>query len=376
MNPLDRARAGLRTITSDPVGRRAYVGRLKWLLRGTGDLHAHSLEYRAGLTGRWAIPVERSAPDDEVVLHCPDGCSAHAPLSHLYERRYVYRLRRTVASTASGATLMCGSSEPPFFVRESITWPYESILTHGLEVPEMGQAKERVSRAIVFPTTPNYYHWLIEDVPAVVRAACEAPDTPLLAYSEGITERHQMVTGLLGSELHPAPVVLAIDEQVMAGRSSDSWFVHPADAALLKQLGQELTGHNGAHEDLGKDRIERIYVSRRGTSRPLPDEERMESELAQRGFHILRLEEMPWPEQVRAFQRARLIVAPHGAGLANLVFTPSGATVIELTFGLHYNRCFEWICHVAAHDYLKVDGDSGATDPIAQVLELIDDLRA
>lgn len=358
----------MRTITSDPVGRRAYVGRLKWLMRGTGDLHAHSLEYRAGLTGRWAIPTERSTPDEQIVLHCPDGCSAHAPLSHLYERRYVYRLQRTVASTASGATLMCGSSEPPFFVRESITWPYESILTHGLEVPEVRQAKERVPRAIVFPTTSNYYHWLIEDVPAVIRAARQAPDAPLLAYTEGVTERHQMVAGLLGCELRPAPVVMAMDEQVLAGRASDSWFAHPADTALLREMGHDLTGHDGTP---GTDRI---YVSRRGTSRPLPDEERLESELAQRGFTILRLEEMPWPEQVRAFQRARVIVAPHGAGLANLVFTPAGATVIELTFGLHYNRCFEWICHVAGHEYMKVDGDSGAADPIARTLTIVDAL--
>ncbi len=366
MNPLDRARAGLRTITSDPVGRRAYVGRLKWLLRGTGDLHAHSLEYRAGLTGRWAIPAERSAPDEEVVLHCPAGCSANAPLSHLYERRFVYRLQRTIASTASGATLMCGSSEPPFFVRESITWPYESILTHGLEVPETTQARMRMGgRSIVFPTTPNYYHWLIEDLPAVVRAHDEAPEAQLLAFSEGVTERHRIVAELLGSYVKEAPLVVACDEQVLAGRSSDSWFVHPADAHLLARIGRDLTGHSGAPGN------GRIYISRRGTARPLPDEEALEAALEQRGFMVLRLEDMPWREQVSAFQQARTIVAPHGAGLANLVFTPPGAQVVELTFGLHYNRCFEWLCHVAGHDYLKVDGDSGIGSPLAETMNAL-----
>jgi hypothetical protein len=368
MNSIDRARAGVRTITGDPVGRRAYIGRLKWLLRGSGGLHAHSLEYRAGLTGRWAIPAERSAPDAERVLHCPDDCSAQAPLSHLYERRYVYRLDRTVASTASGATLMCGSTEPPFFVRESITWPFESILTHGLEVPEIAQAKERVSQGIVFPTTPNYYHWLIEDLPAVIRAAREAPGVPLLAYAGGLTDRHRTMGALLGHEVHSAPVVVAIDQQVLAGRSSDSWFVHPTDAELLSQTGRDLTGHNGSP---GSDRL---YISRRGTSRPLPGEERLEAELTQRGFTVLRLEEMTWIDQVRAFQQARVIVAPHGAGLANLVFTPPGATVVELTFGLHYNRCFEWVCHVTGHDYRKVDGDSGAGDPITEAPRIVDDL--
>ncbi len=354
MNPLQRATAAARTVVGDPVGRRAYVGRLKWLIRGTGDLHAHSLEYRAGLTGRWHIPTERSAPDDEVVLHCPDDCGAHAPLSHLYEQRYVYRLRKTVASTASGATLMCGSQEPPFFVRESITWPFESILTHGLEVPETKQVEEHITGlAIVFPTTPNYYHWLIEDLPTVLRGHQDVPTSALLSFRDGVTDRHRIVAKHLGAELRSTPLVVALDEQVLPGRSSDSWFVHPSDAALLAHLGRELTGHDDAS---GADRI---YISRRGTSRPLPDEERVEQALLQRGFSILRLEEMPWLDQIRAFQSARTIIAPHGAGLSNLVFTPAGAGVTEITFGLHYNRCFEWICHVAGHTYTKVDGDAG-----------------
>lgn len=363
MNPLQRASAGLRTVVGDPVGRRAYVGRLKWLLRGSGGLHAHSLEYRAGLTGQWAIPAERSAPDPEVVLNCPDDCSAHAPLSHLYERRFVYRLKRTVVSTASGATLMCGGQEPPFFVRESITWPFESILSHGLEVPEVKQAEDHIPGvSSVFPTTANYYHWLIEDLPAVLRVHDDVPGAAFVAFEEGLTDRHRIVADSLGLDLRPTPVVVALDDHVLAGRSSDSWFIHPSDAARLADFGRRLTGHDGAP---GTDRI---YISRRGTGRPLPDEERLEAELRSRGFTVLRLETMDWVDQIRALQDARTIVAPHGAGLANLVFTPPGATVVEVTFGLHYNRCFEWICHVVGHDYVKVDGDSGEGDPIATVL--------
>jgi len=367
VNPLQRATSAVRTVVGDPVGRRAYVGRLKWLIRGSGDLHAHSLEYRAGLTGKWKIPAERHAPDEEIVFHCPGGCGVHAPLSHLYERRYVYRLNKTVASTASGATLMWGSQEPPFFVRESITWPFESILTHGLEVPEAKQVEEHITRpAIVFPTTPNYYHWLIEDLPAVIRAHSVDQTAPLLAFREGTTDRHRIVAQHIAAELQPSPLIVALGEQILPGRSSDSWFIHPADAALLARLGQELTGHDGSP---GTDKI---YISRRGTSRPLPDEERVEEALRQRGFAILRLEDMPWLDQIRAFQNARTIIAPHGAGLANLVFTPAGATVTEIAVGLHYNRCFEWICHVTEHGYRKVDGDNGESDVLTAVLAEVD----
>jgi capsular polysaccharide biosynthesis protein len=68
---------------------------------------------------------------------------------------------------------------------------------------------------------------------------------------------------------------------------------------------------------------------------------------------------MDWAEQVSLFQSASLVVGPHGAGLSNLVFTPTGATLIELTNGNQYNRCFEWICHVVGHRYLAIAADPG-----------------
>jgi capsular polysaccharide biosynthesis protein len=46
-------------------------------------------------------------------------------------------------------------------------------------------------------------------------------------------------------------------------------------------------------------------------------------------------------EQIEAFSTARLIVAPHGAALANLVFAGSGAAVIEL-FPAGYARPDYW----------------------------------
>jgi hypothetical protein len=367
---IHRASAGIRAVVGDPIERRAYLARLKWLVNGSGALQAHSLEYRAGLTGRFAIPVERWAPDDEHLLHCPDRCGAHAPLSHLYERRFVYRLQQTVASTMSGATLMCGTAEPPFFVRESISWPFESILTHGLDVPEVKQVAERVpGSSVVFPTTPNYYHWLIEELPLALRAAEIAPGAAYLAFADGITNRHRLVAHHIGVRLMPVPLIVAMDEQVLPGRSSDSWFVHPSDALRLRELGDALTeGAQGA--------AERIYVSRRNSRRALPDEERLESLLAAEGFTTLQLESLDWVDQIRAFRGARVVVGPHGAGLANLVFTPPGATLVELTNGAQYNRCFEWVCHVGGHGYRAVDSDAfpDSADPgrlLARILEQV-----
>jgi hypothetical protein len=352
VSAISRATQGVRVVVSDPVERRAYIGRLKWLLNGSGTMQANSLEYRAGLTGRYESGAARFVPDEEVVMRCPDGCGAHAPLSHLYERRFVYRLDSTVASTVSGASLLRTSTEPPFFIRESISWPFESILTHGLDIPEVKQAEAGPEgTCVVFPTTPNYYHWLIEELPLVLRAVEVAPTATYLAFGEGITDKHRIAAEHLGIELTPMPVVVSMAEQILPGRANDSWFVHPADARRLRDFGASIAGDSRA------DAAERIYVSRRFSRRALPDEERIEQLLESQGFRILHLESLGWREQIAAFRAARVIVAPHGAGLSNLVFTAPGATVVEIINAAVYNRCFEWICHVSGHAYRTVDSD-------------------
>ena len=189
MSSISRGVNGVRTILRDPVERRSYVSRLKFLLGGTEGVQAWSFEYRSGLSGRFAVPLQRLAPAAELVLHCPVNCAANSPLSHLYEQRFVYRLNNTIASTATGAALMCGTPEPPFFIRESISWPFESVLAHGLEIPDAKRVEEDFERTqTIFPTTRNYYHWLVEDLPLVLRTQQVAPDSELLAFGTGFTD--------------------------------------------------------------------------------------------------------------------------------------------------------------------------------------------
>jgi capsular polysaccharide biosynthesis protein len=49
------------------------------------------------------------------------------------------------------------------------------------------------------------------------------------------------------------------------------------------------------------------------------------------GFERIVPGEMPVAAQISAFGAARIIVAAHGAGLTNMIFTPPGAAIVELT---------------------------------------------
>jgi len=108
---------------------------------------------------------------------------------------------------------------------------------------------------------------------------------------------------------------------------------------------------------------EKLYLTRRGGGRRrLANEAELEEALAARGFVITQPEQLTVSEQAKLFSSARCVVAPHGAALTNVVFTPPGATVMELFHPLHKNRCYVNLADVCGHRYVGMDGDATQCD--------------
>ncbi|MEY4488174.1 MAG: hypothetical protein RIQ79_682, partial [Verrucomicrobiota bacterium] len=76
---------------------------------------------------------------------------------------------------------------------------------------------------------------------------------------------------------------------------------------------------------------ERVYFTReKAGRRRVANEAALWSILEANGFKKVILEELTWSEQIAVCRRAKVVVAPHGAGLANLVFCAPGTRVVEL----------------------------------------------
>jgi capsular polysaccharide biosynthesis protein len=75
----------------------------------------------------------------------------------------------------------------------------------------------------------------------------------------------------------------------------------------------------------------RVYISRRAyPMRVMVDEPALEDALSARGFVIARPEKMGAAEQIALVRDAEVLVGPTGAGLANALFAPQGAKVVEI----------------------------------------------
>ncbi len=106
---------------------------------------------------------------------------------------------------------------------------------------------------------------------------------------------------------------------IMKGREYPSW--------VIKYLCNQFLSASTRTRSINP----RIYISRRSAPwRRLINEPEIIDELKNYGFSAVELEKMPFQEQVQLFRNARAVVAPHGSGLANLVFSSPGIPVIEL----------------------------------------------
>jgi capsular polysaccharide biosynthesis protein len=76
-------------------------------------------------------------------------------------------------------------------------------------------------------------------------------------------------------------------------------------------------------------------------------------------------------EQITAFARARAIVAPHGAALANLVYAPRGAFVIEITsVDISHMADFRSIARSMGQHIVTITSDDYETVPARETPEM------
>jgi len=102
----------------------------------------------------------------------------------------------------------------------------------------------------------------------------------------------------------------------------------------------------------------RLYLSRgEAKYRRVLNEDAVCHVLRQYGFEIARLETLPFPEQAKLLSEAAVVVAPHGAGLSNIVFCAPGTKVIEI-FAPELVTGFYWrLCTESELDYYYILGE-------------------
>tara|TARA_B100000945_G_C20377669_1_gene595468 strand:+ start:51 stop:1166 length:1116 start_codon:yes stop_codon:yes gene_type:complete len=116
------------------------------------------------------------------------------------------------------------------------------------------------------------------------------------------------------------------------------------------------------NKDDNKQLYKKVYIDRGDSKsnvahlRSIINEEEIREFLVNKGFNLIKLAEMRFEEQVKAFSNADIVIGLHGAGFANLVFCKTGTKVIELK-NINSGKVIENLAKTNHLNYSYIDGD-------------------
>jgi hypothetical protein len=172
----------------------------------------------------------------------------------------------------------------------------------------------------------NYFHWMFECLPRLrfLREAGIPYDWIYACQSQPFQREAFAHLGLPVDKIIDTATVpfLRAERLVLPRRINkfEPWIIPWLRETLLS------LGENESGTKLPK----RIYISRRkASSRGVANDAELTALLESHGFVEVRLEEHSLAGQIALFRQAEAIVAPHGAGLTNLVFCEPGTLVVE-----------------------------------------------
>jgi hypothetical protein len=199
--------------------------------------------------------------------------------------------------------------------------------------------------------TGSYYHWLLDEIPRYLLVSGLSFDA---YFASRDTAQNRAALHLLG--LDPANFFF-IDEKRRRRHFSADLLICPSYVAPTGEPSPRLVSLLSAFVEPLIDNTltypERVYISRAGaTSRRVRQEHELEAALHQQGYATIKLEDLTWQEQINLFFHAREICAPHGAGLANLVFCSRKPLVVELFPATYVHWCFWKLARLVGADYV------------------------
>lgn len=210
----------------------------------------------------------------------------------------------------------------------------------------------------------NYYHWVLDCLPVLdvlQRGGFDLRSADHLVFTGVQQPFQQEMLRALGVPLEKivetdrvrhieAETLVCSSTQILNG-GFPAWacdFLRTQVAAALLPDGPQ-------------QKRRRLFVSRSDAAfRRVANEAELMPILERHGFERLILGPLAVRDQVAAFASAEIVVAPHGAGLTNLVFSPPGTTLVELFAPQYQNPCYYQLCCTAGHRYHALLGEAGA----------------
>jgi len=274
--------------------------------------------------------LDQTAPSEVMegrYRYNPDGAVISQPKS-------LYRLQRGCLITQEGI-VYCPDTRAA--VAETVKCWDSSARNHWLfRSPRFPDAQALVGTTLSLVTlsAEGFYHFLVEALPRLSLAKSWLDRIDHFVINAGGFQR----AWLMAAGVDPSRIILATPHMHFA--CDDLLFTGPVIADCqpdpwVRRSLNELFPHAGSQP------LRNLWISRADAkARHLTWEDELLAHLP--GFERISLSTHSPLEQVRAFRSAKVVAGPHGAGLANVLFSPA-VRLIELFPANHYvplySRC-------------------------------------
>lgn len=194
-----------------------------------------------------------------------------------------------------------------------------------------GRAPQRLARAIWIAERvfDNHSHWLTAHLPKILLLAERGmlADVVLPIRRTAVIDASLMMLGLDPEDFAQVDTARPLDVEDLVLVETDRFrpeLLRPVRAALWRALQQPALSQSTAPH-------RRVFITRAGArGRQLLGEAALRPELEARGFEMVRMEALDFPAQVRLMAETAVLLAPHGAGLTNMLACAAGAQVAEI----------------------------------------------
>ena len=239
----------------------------------------------------------------------------------------------------------------------------EHSALHRRTIPRLETFDAEIVVASAFGGSDNYFHWMTEVLPRLgilARSGRSATHAAVLVNAlDKPFHRETLstlgVAPLLDATAHPYVRARELVVPSLPGIMGD---VTRASCDFLRDTFLPSTSDVATA---------RIYITRSDARyRRLRNEREVRAVLDPLGFVTVDCTELSVGEQAELFASASVVIAPHGAGLTNIVFCRPGAKVVEFFSPAYVNGCYWGIAnHVGLeYWYLLGEGERPAQDAL------------
>lgn len=194
----------------------------------------------------------------------------------------------------------------------------------------------------------NYYHWLIDILPKL--SALQRTGIPIDRFfiPQDKPFQRELVQAI---GIDPRKIIAAKHSSHFSADRilASTWHGQSATPMRVQAIREGIVFMNRSSI---RTNPKRIYISRTSSRvRRIENEGQLIRVLRSYNFKVLHLEAMTVEDQIAAYRSAEIIVAPHGAGLANLCFCNPGTRVLEITTPFRVLSLFTRLANAAGLEF-------------------------